>query len=349
MLSIADPHAPVLDGSLDAPGGFAWWYLDLVDERGNGIVVIPSWGLPFLPGQMASARAGEGAPARERPSLAVSVYEKGLPVYYLLQEMPCAKTMREGHTLILGDSMFVVHDHALVVQLDVEGPGGRLKGRVDVCGVPRAAGAKGPLAHADHEWCPFFGPATGRWDLEIEGRRMRGEGSAYADRNAGRADLASLGLRRWTWARVQLGDRLRVGYVIWPRDGEVEAMLVDVDADGQMDARRAEVVVGASRTNVWGLPWWPHLELTAGHRRMAVDVRHRPDESFFYQRSLASVETELGEALGVAELCDVDRIDAAWSRPLVDMAIHRPSGRSSMWLPLFAGPVEGRLSRLLGA
>ena len=41
---------------LDVPGGFLWCYLDLVDATGDGLVLVVSFGLPFLPGG-SSARA----------------------------------------------------------------------------------------------------------------------------------------------------------------------------------------------------------------------------------------------------------------------------------------------------
>ena len=40
-------------------------------------------------------------------------------------------------------------------------------------------------------------------------------------------------------------------------------------------------------------------------------------------------------------------IDPDWMRPLVRMRVQKLGGRNSFWLPLFAGPVETRLRRLL--
>ena len=53
MLSLTSPDTPLDRTLLDVAGGFAWWYLDLVDERGDGLVLIWSFGLPFLPGYAA--------------------------------------------------------------------------------------------------------------------------------------------------------------------------------------------------------------------------------------------------------------------------------------------------------
>ena len=81
-----DPTTPMPRTLLDARGGFAWWYVDLVDEAGNGVVVIWSFGLPFLPGYASASRAGKGERAGDRPSLNVAVYVRGELAAYVLEE-----------------------------------------------------------------------------------------------------------------------------------------------------------------------------------------------------------------------------------------------------------------------
>ena len=73
MLVIGD-NASLPPGSVvQEPGGFVWWYLDLGDHAGDGVVVIVGFGLPFLPGVEGAGRAGHPVPALERPSVTVSV------------------------------------------------------------------------------------------------------------------------------------------------------------------------------------------------------------------------------------------------------------------------------------
>ena len=62
MLQLDDPHRPADRDLLASPGGFAWWYVDALDEQGNGIVCIWSWGLPFLPGDRAAHNPDKPAP-----------------------------------------------------------------------------------------------------------------------------------------------------------------------------------------------------------------------------------------------------------------------------------------------
>jgi hypothetical protein len=332
-----------------SPGGFVWWYADLVDPDGNGVVLIASWGLPFLPGYAGAARRGRAQPAGDRPSLAISVYERGVLAYYLLQELDPADAARDGDTLRFGSSVLTLSPGSLRADLVISAPGGRLIGAVEIEGVPRKPLLHPPLQHPDHEWCPLIGPARGTWDLQAGDHIFRGEGSGYLDRNAGRGDLESLGLARWTWARVQLPDRLRIGYALWPTDGPVQAVIVDVHPDGRAEVHTASVRPGPTRRNLWGMLWWPHLKLHSEQVSMAIRVRHRPDDGPFYLRHLCDVDTEQGSALGVGEVCVTSRIDHGWSRPLVAMCVHRPNGPNSRWLPLFAGPRRGRFTRLLRA
>lgn len=348
MLRITNPSDTPLPGALQSPGGFSWWYVDLLDDRGNGVVAIASWGLPFLPGYASAARRGKAREAGERPSIALSIYEAGVCVYYLLQELPPDQAAADGHSLTFGRSTLAFTNGSLDARLDLDGPGGRLQGTLQVRGTPRQPVDAAPLDHDQHEWCPLSGPAHGRWNLEMSDRSFSGEGSAYIDRNAGLGSLEDLGVARWTWARAVVGDRTRIAYALWNAQGECKATLVDIHADGRCEARPAQVVTTPERSNLWGLRWRPTLSLVAEDRWMQVHVEHRPDDGPFYQRTLCKVETEVGTAPGVGEVCDTHRIDRDWQRPLIAMCVHRPEGPNSMWLPLFAGPRQGRIARLLG-
>ena len=60
-----------------SPGGFTWFYVDIVDDQGQGATLIWSWGLPFLPGYAAASRAGRPQLPIERPSVNLVVYGGG--------------------------------------------------------------------------------------------------------------------------------------------------------------------------------------------------------------------------------------------------------------------------------
>ncbi|MCO4748176.1 MAG: hypothetical protein KC912_25505, partial [Proteobacteria bacterium] len=279
---------------------------------------------------------------------AISIYENHTCVYYLLQEVPENEATQRGHVLRFGNSTFAFGNGSLRASLDLDAPGGRLVGDLRISGVPRAPIEGAPMTHDAHEWCPMTGPATGTWHLRAGARLFEGSGSGYLDRNAGLADLESLGVVRWTWARTVLADRLRIAYALFDAEDRCEAAIIDVHEDGRTEAVAAEPVTRPERRNLWGLGWWPVFELRSGKRRMEITVEHRPDDGPFYQRSLVRVSSEVGDGSGFGEVCDSRRIDRGWQRPLVNMCLHRTNGVNSMWLPLFAGPREGRVARLLG-
>jgi hypothetical protein len=191
------------------------------------------------------------------------------------------------------------------------------------------------------------GPADARWSLAVGDDRFEGEGSGYVDRNAGLDHFEGLGIHRWVWARAQLPDRLRIGYCLWPEEGEAEAVIVDVLGDGTLVTHRATVQPGPMRRNRYGLRWPDGWRLDAGERRFDLRLEHRPDEGPSYLRALGWVDTEVGRAPSLTEMCDASRLDRPWQRPFLDMVLHRPSGPNSLFLPLFAGSRRGRLWRMV--
>ena len=117
MLTLTAARDAIDAHALATAGGFGWWYADIVDADGNGVVVIAAEGLPFLPGIASSARAGRPVLPTSRPSLLVAVYEQGICTFYGLRELlgrtdlpgrlqgACAD-LEGGHeeVLVFGDS-----------------------------------------------------------------------------------------------------------------------------------------------------------------------------------------------------------------------------------------------------
>ena len=84
MIVLDHPNAPICSSVIHQPGGFAWWYAELLDDKGNGMVLIWSFGLPFLPGYKSANDSGKPETPLSRPSLNVALYEAGEPSFYLL-------------------------------------------------------------------------------------------------------------------------------------------------------------------------------------------------------------------------------------------------------------------------
>lgn len=364
VIEVGAPQDGVSPELLCAAGGFAWWYVDVVTPGGDGVVLIWSYGLPFLPGYAAATRRGAPQLPAERPSVNLVVYRAGAPVFYLLQEHPperadvpgdlageqrlagCRFTRRtEGGRLVL----------EAVIDCAVPGMDERLTGTVRVDGVARAAeGDGGAPAHAPHVWTPLTGPATGEVTLDLGGRPLAHLwGRAYHDRNGGHVPLHELAIDRWMWGRIPLARRECIYYLLWPEGASAGAaplaIGVEIGADGATRRVPLSVELGPSRRALAGLRWPERLVLHDGGQPW-MEVRHRvlADDGPFYLRLLSDGVAGDGEqATGWSEIVHPARVDSDLLRPLVRMKVHRVEGRNSVWLPLFTGPREGRVSRLL--
>lgn len=340
MSPLPTPVAAVPVGAhATSPGGFAWWYVDLVDEHGDGIVVIAAAGLPFLPGYAAAARSGDAPRPIDRPSLCVATVSSG---FWALHELPPSEVTWEPGRVRLGSSELTIEIGERRVRV-----AGRLAGtlpgcpwslRLDVDG-PRRAPLPGEPDVADHEWSLLTACATGAAELTVGGEVTRIRGRAYVDRNAGTKPLEQLDVAWWHWGRLALRDRELVWYAASDRSGSSRSFALAVDPGGGVELLPGAVATRGWRWGRWLLGRPATVELPGG---IEVALTRPVDDSPFYARF--RVESAGGH--GFAEVCDVRRVDRGWFRPLVGMTIAPPTGPASLWLPLFAGPRRGRLERL---
>lgn len=341
-----------------APGGFAWWYLDVLTPEGDGIVLIWSYGLPFLPGYAAGARRGTPELPSERPSVNLVVYRRGSPVFYLLQEHPGeGEPFEDGRVQRIGRSRFTSRiaegRRRVEVELDCAVPGTRerLTGTIRMDGVARRVDG-GSAPEPDHLWTPLTGPATAEVSLRFGGRPFAHiRGRAYHDRNGGCVPLHALGIRRWIWGRVPLPDRERIFYLLWPKGSGGPPRAIGLTIDGEGRTHRAadlRVEPGPHRRSFAGLRWPTTLTLSDGGQPwLRVRTVRVVDQGPFYLRFQSEGVADEVRALGWSELCEPDRVDLALHRPFVRMRVHRPGAPNSSWLPLFSGPRAGRPGRLL--
>lgn len=354
-ISLSNPARDLDPALLDAPGGFAWWYVDHIDEQGDGLVLIWSYGLPFLPGYLGASRDGRPELPRSRPSLNLVLYEAGRPSFYLLQEYAPHEAAWSPDTWHFGRSRITLTRDPgrvrLVAELDCPVPRSQdgLTGRIELVG-PAARFEAAPAGRPEHEWCPVAGPSTLRADLEIGGARVERAGLAYHDRNGGTAPLDRLGIHRWTWGRFLTPDALDIYYVLWPEgaDAAPEAWGVTVDAAGQATLRTGlEIEARGEARATYGVRHAPELALRHGDEVwLSTTTRRVVDDGPFYLRTV--VERDGAGVAGVGEWVVPERIDRPWQRPFVRMRVHHTAKDNSAWLPLFSGPRRGRLSRLVG-
>ncbi len=342
---------------LTAPGGFAWYYLDILTPDGDGLVLIWAYGLPFLPGYAAASRRGRGERPLARPSLNLATYRRGRPDLYLLQELPEEPAAPGTGPLMMGGSSLRTGnrngERSVEVRIDTGIPGTRerLRGTVRLSGpaIRMDAGNDMPSAHL---WSPLSAPAEAEAELTLGARtvaRLRGRG--YHDCNASTLPLDSLGIDRWSWGRVPLSDREMVYYLLWPEGGEAPECLGYVfRSDGAVEAvPEVTVEAGRPRRTPGGLRFPESLSMRSEGRPWLEIAHRRPAEwGPFYLRMMTDARCASGErGLGWAEWCRPERVDLARHRPLVRMRVHRTRGRNSIWLPLFTGPRKGRVRRFV--
>lgn len=267
MLTLTPPGKALDRRTLTTPGGFCWWYGDVVDGDGNGVVVIGAFALPFL------ERRDEKTVPQARPSLNVAVYELGVCTFYALLELQGSAshatrsandTLQEacawhaadpasgaGERWRFGASTlgFDVVDGRVgrfFADLDVALPVGTLTGRLSIEGPLRRGEGHGlhtlgtppSVDGIAHDWSPQLGPSRGEARLVVDGRALTIAGSGYHDRNGALLSLHEQGIGWWLWGRADVDDldggrESRIVYALWPRDGQpVAAVGVVTGADG---------------------------------------------------------------------------------------------------------------------
>ena len=372
LLELSPSGSGISPRLLEARGGFLWWYLDLVDPEGNGLVLIWSYGLPFLPGYASAARRDEAPRAAQRPSLTLSTYRQGELDFYLLQEFHPDEVQWETHDV--GDTWrfagSIIHSDAddqsrsitVDLKLDVPqhdqpvgftlgamGPGCRLPDTTHDPSVRRDDNLP------DHDWVPLLTGLDASATLSVDGINQYFDGRLYHDRNGGKRPLHDLGLQSWAWGRIPLPDRDFIYYVLDGKDGSCQTLLLTIGQDGTIKRLHdASFSRDSTSKNLGGLTWWPTMSvrgsiLTPGDiSQMEIFHDDVVDSGPFYLRSVPTARLPDGSTFrGIAEFCEPDRIDLDHHRPLVRMRVHQRGGRNSMWLPLFTGPSTGRVQRLV--
>ena len=355
---------------LHSPGGFTWFYVDLVDDQGGGATIIWSWGLPFLPGYASAARGGRPELPIARPSVNVAVYGGGRERFYLLSELSPGQCRwdEDGRSWRLGDSTFSWTDTAgsagaaptrvLQANLDLALPtGGRATGSLRLAGpLRRDSPDSVAIAAGDpectHLWAPMIAASRGCLELHTPDGTLRVEGRGYHDRNSAAQPLHGLGIQSWWWGRLALKGRDLIFYRLVPSapGAAPRDLVVDLAADGSCRAREdTGLQLGRLRRSNWGLHWPEGAAFPdPDGRPVQVGVSAVLDNGPFYHRYLLHGRCGDDEGYGIGEYLVPDRVDSDLLRPLVRMRVHRDGGPNSMWLPLFSGDSDGRWRRLLG-
>lgn len=383
MITLTPPQLPLADAFCEVAGGFAWWYVDLVDNDGNGVVFIAGFALPFLP--MARETSASAAPAtpRQAPSVNLAVYEGGRQVWYALQELDpeaASTSSSEGaDDHHFGGSRLRVRREtdasgrariSVDVDVDIVIDGmARAQGRIVVEGAARFDdGGRAADSNVDgnvggnvvHDWSPQTGPSRGSAALTLDGVSWQMSGRGYHDRNGSLLPLRELGIKTWWWGRLSSEDEERIVYALEPEvpagpEGPVRVIGVIVDAHGRTTHREdLHFKVTRQHRSWFGVDIVDAVAIVdhAGEVFVEAVISDVLESGPFYVRSLWRSE----KAFGVFEQVQPARIGLERYRRLVDMRVARRCSAApaeeaikislSLWLPLFCGSARTRFRRL---
>lgn len=363
MIWLDDATRPVSPDVLRSVGGFAWWYAEILDEDANGIVLIWSYGLPFLPGYAKSVRCGSHEVPWDRPSLNISVYQEGKPTFYCLHEFRPEDARwdglghwRFGRTEIIETVEGNIRSVDIRVDCPLSGTEDRLIGRVRLGGpIPRlvaSAATETTEPTGAHLWTPLISPAFGTAMLSVGTEyRVAVAGRAYHDRNTSREALERLGIDTWLWGHARTSQGERIFYSLWGEEegGTPRVIGYEIGRDGIIETiADLEVSLPKSSRTVMGMRTWKEVTLRKkGAEWLRMALSRRVDNGPFYLRYLTDSHSADERCVGSAEVIAPNRVDRDSHRPFVRMRVSSDNRRNSIWLPLFEGQKHGRLGRLV--
>lgn len=315
---IPDP-APLRFDLPVAPGGYAWWYLDVLsDDKALALTIIAFVGSVFSPhyasARRIAARGGEPAVPERFAAINVALVGRDGREHWALNEQ--SELTRTTERASIGRSSLSWQTDArgqhLLVELDEHETrfgarrGAPLRGRIRL--YPTAL--FGPRIELDrarpvarHRWYPVAPHA--RAEVELESPALRFSGSGYHDVNSGDEALEH-GFSAWTWSRAELdAERTAILYDLQPREGPA-------DPRGWVFCTKRRTIVELAPETLAPAHALPPTRWRVG-RAIRSDPGHTPvliktlADTPFYSRNLISVRIAGQAATAVHESLSLDR------------------------------------------
>jgi carotenoid 1,2-hydratase len=296
--------------------GYVWWYVDALSDDGRqGITLIAFVGSVFSP-YYAWARRRDAGDPENFCALNVALYgERGK--HWTLTERGRAAVQRTPARFAVGPSALGWKDGVLTVDIDettVPLPS-RVRGRVRVMPVVRVSQVFALDAQGRHRWRPIAPRA--RVEVEFSQPRLRWQGDAYLDSNAGDRPLEE-DFVSWDWSRASLPDGgTAVLYDVVPRANSPMTLALRIGASGAV-----ERFPPPPRAPLPGTLW----RVTRGTRAEAPDgarVERTLEDTPFYARSVVSSRLLGTPVTAMHESLSLDRFRAPWVQMLLPFRMPR--------------------------
>ena len=322
----APDRAVTWHDAIEAPGGYAWWYLDALSPEGDGLVCILFAGSVFSPRYAARVRQGERALPTEHCAVNLALYKGGRQIAWVMAEHSGPQEFSEGRVAV-GGSVMESSGGRVRVTIDEQvtpffghGFGRRVKGTIRM--TSRAA----PFAESalsvggrTHAWRALVPRGEVEADFPSLGVKFRGVG--YHDRNHGDGRLGDA-FSRWGWARRHREDGTDVLYSVVEKDGTRRALWASAGDDQIATPREATPLPdGASRSARWGMRLPSRFGVTTDEGRVLhCTPTTLLEQAPFYNRFRARIsdgDDSAPDTQTLGEWLDLDRFSSRWNQFLI--------------------------------
>ena len=342
---------------------FMWWYLDVLDEDGNGCVCTFSNKLPFLPDAQLSN-------APQRLAMNIVIYKHGQEDFYVLEENEGSGYQSQVEDGVLSETWQIgdYEVHRLIqnntVQLRVECKGNldcahRVQGTIEMTGALLSCKSNPlpedlhsglfPKKSLLHQWLPIMTNCQADVNLKTSIAQYQFKGRGYHDSNISTHDLRDLNIQFWWWGRIPFQKGELIFYFL-QHDflNQIMDFCLWVDEKQQvtfLPVRECKVL--SYNSTIYGLSFPKKWTIETPQDVFEMTTINILDDSPFYQRFYLQVAHQGNVSTGFFEQVVPIRLNIPWQQPFIRMRTHQDTQYGSLFAPLFTGNRKGRVGRFL--
>jgi carotenoid 1,2-hydratase len=284
------------------------------DDRCHALTTIAFVGSVFSP-YYARAQKQPGCQPLDHCALNVALYGEGGKRWAMTERRRAAVECARSR-LTIGPSAIAWDGDSLTIRIDeVTFPlPSRIRGTLRL--YPAALSGRTFALDADgrHRWSPLAPCA--RVEVELSQPSLRWAGTAYLDSNEGDEPLEQA-FARWDWSRASLRDGTAILYDVERRTGDAVSLALHCDHAGRIEPFLPPARVDLATTG------WRIARSTRADRGHTATLQATLEDTPFYARSLVSTRLCQQEVMAIHESLVLDRLRAAWVRPLLRFRMPR--------------------------